>query len=279
MRRLIAQTFPAHGVIGEEYGAGSSRRGICLGARPDRRHEELHLRHADLGHSDRPHASRSPRLRHDGAAVHPGALLWRRQTREAADSGDARGDAPPSEWATRILRTRACASLSEATLMTTSPMLIRDDADREAYTRVEREARLPRYGGDCYAYCALAAGFVDLVIETNLKPHDIVALAPIIEGRRRDRHDLGRRGRGQRRAHPGCRRPRACMTRRAPAAGLSLTASAKGSNGAGRRRRPAARRDKAGQGARGEDRGRATDERTFEQVGCGRAGGSSTIAK
>jgi fructose-1,6-bisphosphatase/inositol monophosphatase family enzyme len=25
-------------------------------------------------------------------------------------------------------------------------------------------------------------GFVDLVIETNLKPHDIVALAPIIEG-------------------------------------------------------------------------------------------------
>ena len=39
-----------------------------------------------------------------------------------------------------------------------------------------------RYGGDCYAYCALALGFVDLVIETNLKPHDVVALAPIVEG-------------------------------------------------------------------------------------------------
>ena len=48
--------------------------------------------------------------------------------------------------------------------------------------RVERQVRLTRYGGDCYAYCALAAGFVDLVIETNLKPHDIVALMPIIEG-------------------------------------------------------------------------------------------------
>jgi fructose-1,6-bisphosphatase/inositol monophosphatase family enzyme len=47
---------------------------------------------------------------------------------------------------------------------------------------VEKGVRLTRYGGDCYAYCALAAGFVDLVIETNLKPHDIVALAPIIEG-------------------------------------------------------------------------------------------------
>ena len=28
----------------------------------------------------------------------------------------------------------------------------------------------------------LASGFVDIVIETNLKPHDIVALVPIIEG-------------------------------------------------------------------------------------------------
>jgi myo-inositol-1(or 4)-monophosphatase len=61
-------------------------------------------------------------------------------------------------------------------------LLIRDDSDRAAYTRVESQVRLTRYGGDCYAYCALAAGFVDLVIETNLKPHDIVALAPIVEG-------------------------------------------------------------------------------------------------
>ena len=44
------------------------------------------------------------------------------------------------------------------------------------------EFRLSRYGGDCYAYCALAAGHVDLVIETNLNPYDIVALIPIVEG-------------------------------------------------------------------------------------------------
>jgi myo-inositol-1(or 4)-monophosphatase len=94
----------------------------------------------------------------------------------------SRDDSPPSEWATRNLRTRSCARLRDATLMTTSPLLIRDDADRAAYERVEKSARLTRYGGDCYSYCALAAGFVDLVIETNLKPHDVVALTPIIEG-------------------------------------------------------------------------------------------------
>ena len=66
--------------------------------------------------------------------------------------------------------------------MTTSPHLIKDASDRAAYLNVEAQARLVRYGGDCYAYCALAAGFVDLVIETNLKPHDVVALAPIVEG-------------------------------------------------------------------------------------------------
>jgi myo-inositol-1(or 4)-monophosphatase len=39
-----------------------------------------------------------------------------------------------------------------------------------------------RFGGDCYAYCLLAMGFIDLVIEATLKPYDIQALIPIIEG-------------------------------------------------------------------------------------------------
>ena len=40
---------------------------------------------------------------------------------------------------------------------------------------------MTRYGGDCYGYCLLAAGFVDLVVEAGLKPYDVVALIPIIE--------------------------------------------------------------------------------------------------
>ena len=40
---------------------------------------------------------------------------------------------------------------------------------------------MTRYGGDCYGYCLLAAGFVDLIVEAGLKPYDIVALIPIIE--------------------------------------------------------------------------------------------------
>jgi myo-inositol-1(or 4)-monophosphatase len=65
--------------------------------------------------------------------------------------------------------------------MTTSPRLIPEE-ERAAYFAVEEKVRLVRYGGDCYGYCALAAGQVDLVVEANLKPHDIVALIPIVEG-------------------------------------------------------------------------------------------------
>ena len=54
--------------------------------------------------------------------------------------------------------------------------------DRAAFGRVEGRVRLSRYGGDCYAYCMLAAGHIDLVVESGLKPYDIAALIPIIEG-------------------------------------------------------------------------------------------------
>ena len=39
-----------------------------------------------------------------------------------------------------------------------------------------------QYGGDCYAYAMLASGFLDVVVEADLKPHDFCALAPIVSG-------------------------------------------------------------------------------------------------
>jgi myo-inositol-1(or 4)-monophosphatase len=57
-----------------------------------------------------------------------------------------------------------------------------NEKDLAAFRRVENKAKLSRYGGDCYAYCMLASGHTDLVIETELKPYDIVPLIPIILG-------------------------------------------------------------------------------------------------
>jgi len=182
MRRLIAQTFPAHGVIGEEYGQD----------RPDAEYVWV----IDPIDGTKSFISGLPTwgtligLMHRGKPVY--GMMAQPFTRERY-FGDgkrarvrclapSRGEAPPSEWTTRGLRTRACASLAEATVTTTNPWLIADERDRQGYRRVEGGARLARYGGDCYAYCALAGGFVDLVLETNLKPHDVVALVPIVAG-------------------------------------------------------------------------------------------------
>src|SRR6185437_6781338 len=96
-------------------------------------------------------------------------------------SGDGSGANYRGPAGDRELRVRPCASLEQAVLFTTSPLLM-NAADRQAFGLVEQTARLSRYGGDCYAYCMLAAGHVDLIIETELKPHDVLALIPIVEG-------------------------------------------------------------------------------------------------
>ena len=83
---------------------------------------------------------------------------------------------------TSKLRTRGCGSLADAMICTTHPMLHFGEEEREQYFRVERACRLSRYGGDCYAYALVAMGFVDLVIETDLKRWDVAAIIPIIEG-------------------------------------------------------------------------------------------------
>jgi myo-inositol-1(or 4)-monophosphatase len=79
-------------------------------------------------------------------------------------------------------RTRACARLADAVICTTHPMTHFKEKERERFWRVERACKLSRYGGDCYAYALLAMGFIDLVIETNLKRWDVAAIIPIVEG-------------------------------------------------------------------------------------------------
>ncbi len=79
-----------------------------------------------------------------------------------------------------VLETSQVQNLSEAILMTTTPALFGKD-EFERYNRVEAACKLPRYGTDCYAYCLLASGHVDLVIEAGLNAYDIAALIPIVE--------------------------------------------------------------------------------------------------
>ena len=80
------------------------------------------------------------------------------------------------------LRTRACAKLEQARLGITETEMMKTDAQRRAFEKVSSRVEYLRLGGDCYNYALLAAGHIDLVIEGDLMPWDIQALIPIVEG-------------------------------------------------------------------------------------------------
>lgn len=84
-------------------------------------------------------------------------------------------------------RTRRCASLTGASLATTSPHLFSDHQASHfvSLASVAASGTLrqgPIYGGDCYNYGCLASGHIDIVVEAGLKFHDFAALVPIVEG-------------------------------------------------------------------------------------------------
>ena len=170
MRAMIRANFPGHGIVGEEFG--------------NERTEAEYVWVLDPIDGTKSFISGMPAwgtliaLMREGQPVY--GMMHQPFPREhfSGDGGAAHYRGPTGA---RMLHARRCASLGEATLMTTSPLLM-NDGERAAFGRVEKAVRLSRYGGDCYAYCMVAAGHVDLVIEAGLKPYDVIPLIPIIAG-------------------------------------------------------------------------------------------------
>jgi myo-inositol-1(or 4)-monophosphatase len=79
------------------------------------------------------------------------------------------------------LRSRRCKSLAKAVLASTHPDMF-SGKRATAFRSLGAQCLLTRFGGDCYNYAMLAAGYLDLVVESQLKPYDIVPLLPILAG-------------------------------------------------------------------------------------------------
>ncbi|WP_053239858.1 histidinol-phosphatase [Pleomorphomonas koreensis] len=170
MRALIEATYPDHGILGEELGTTGLNR--------------QHVWVLDPVDGTRSFIAGIPLwgtligLRRDGRPVQGMMAQPFTGERFYGDGAAAVYSGPGGE---RPLRTRRCADLSAATLFTTSLRPF-SDSERAAYLSVEQRARLVRYSADCYAYCMVAAGQADVVVEAGLQPYDITALIPVIEG-------------------------------------------------------------------------------------------------
>ena len=170
IREALAEFHPSHGIVGEEFGAmrrdaeycwivdpidgtrafivGQPLWGTLIGLT----HNSVPL----LGLMDQPFVGerffsgeREAFLRHGGT--------------------------------TRSMRTRVCPALRDALLTASSPDLFTTAEERERFATLERSVRFRRFGGDCYNYCLLALGQIDLVVEAGLQAYDILSLIPIIE--------------------------------------------------------------------------------------------------
>jgi histidinol phosphatase-like enzyme (inositol monophosphatase family) len=171
IRAAIKRTYPGHGIHGEEHGreTGTSpltwvidpidgTKSFILG-----QHHWATLLALHDGRAPVVGVVHQPFVGESFVSAACGIAQWRR--------GDERRD----------LRTRHCARIEDAIVVTTDPRQFASDAEKAALAAVSQPARFLRYGGDCYCYTQLAMGFVDVVIENGLQPYDVQALIPLVE--------------------------------------------------------------------------------------------------
>lgn len=170
MRALINSTFPDHGILGEEHGPEKLDADHVWVLDPIDGTRAFITGLPTWGTLIGLRTAGKPSL---GMMVQP--FIGERF------AGDCRQAWYRGPQGTRTLSARRCSRLEDASIFTTTPVLF-TETERAAFDRIEASARLSRYGTDCYAYCMVAAGHGDAVIESGLQAYDIVALVPIIEG-------------------------------------------------------------------------------------------------
>lgn len=171
IRKLIKKRYPDHGILGEEHGHEQGRSDLTWVLDPI--------------DGTRAFISGTPQWGtliglNDGKKPVVG-VLDQPYTRERWIGHSGTAQFTNSENTTTI-KTRACIALKEAVVTTTHPTGYFNDAEQKAFQALTAHARMSRFGGDCYAYGLLAMGFIDLIVEASLKPWDVQALIPIIEG-------------------------------------------------------------------------------------------------
>jgi histidinol phosphatase-like enzyme (inositol monophosphatase family) len=169
MRAVLAERFPDHGVIGEEFGLD----------RPDARHRWV----LDPIDGTRAFITGRPTF---GILI---ALL----DGDAPVLGLIDQPVTGERWIGAVGRAtvfrgplggmagcRPCASPADAELSCTSPEML--GADEPRWRRLAGAVRRNYWGGDCYAHGLLALGQIDVIAETTMKLWDWAALVPVVEG-------------------------------------------------------------------------------------------------
>jgi myo-inositol-1(or 4)-monophosphatase len=172
MRAVLAEAFPSHGILGEEF--GEDRPGASL---------QWVLDPIDGTKSfvtGRPTYGSLIALLEDGVPV-----LGLMSQPSIGERWIGIGGRPTTFFSPiggpAVARCRPCPALAAAQLSVTTLDLFTPET-RPRWERLAARAAQVTWGGDCYAHGLLALGLIDLVAETTYKIWDWAALVPIIEG-------------------------------------------------------------------------------------------------
>jgi len=171
MRKLISETFPNHGIVGEEEEAVRSGADFVWVLDPVDGTKRFITGNPCFGSLIA--------LLQEGDPIVGVINMPALEERWIGTLGS------PTLHVTRngrkVAKSRPCTSLAEAYLYTTSPgMFVDDDAPRFAVLSDASRATL--YGSECFGYGLLASGYADLVVEADMAIYDYLAHVPIIAG-------------------------------------------------------------------------------------------------
>jgi histidinol phosphatase-like enzyme (inositol monophosphatase family) len=169
IREILAREFPGHGIIGEEYGSVNESADYVWTLDPIDGTRAFILGLPTWGTLIGLQYQGQPLI---GVMDQPftGERFW----------NDARAAWHRGPRGLQRCETRRCSSLDSALLTATTPDMFAGE-DEVRFNRLTKSVRMRRFGGDCYSYCMLALGHVDIVAEASLKPFDIAPLIPIVE--------------------------------------------------------------------------------------------------
>lgn len=167
MREEIRRTFPDHGIIGEE--GGSDRPGAS------------HVWVLDPIDGTKAFVSGRPVFGALVALCRDGKPILGLIDCPAIEDRWVGIAGRPTSHNDMPCRTRSCEKIGSALLYSTSPYMF-EGADAAPYDRLRQRVKYPLFGGDCHNYGLLASGWIDLVVEAQMKVHDYAALVPILEG-------------------------------------------------------------------------------------------------
>lgn len=167
MREMLAETYPDHGILGEEFDNHNLDAEFVWvldpidGTNPFIAGIPVYGTLIGLAYQGRPWM---------GVIDHPA-------------TGDRWfGFADQGAWRNgKAVKTRPCTDISNALISNSNPDYF--TAEETAFFAGLRDnARQVVYGGSCFSYGLLASGRVDLAIDSGFDPFDIFAPAAVIEG-------------------------------------------------------------------------------------------------